>query len=74
MGAMTVLRRRPLVLVLGVVATWILIRMILELVFPFIPFQTNNSHLRIFLEMPFYYAVAWVCQLFAGENKRHRQI
>jgi hypothetical protein len=44
-----------------------------ELVFPLVPFQTDNSHARIAVEIPFYYAVAGVYQFLtrAAEPPGH---
>jgi hypothetical protein len=43
-------------------------RLLVELIFPFIPFKSDNCFLRIISEMPFYYAVAWVMRLFYREQ------
>ena len=39
--------------------TWFVVRLLIELVFPMVPFQTHNSFLRLVVEIPFYYAVEW---------------
>ena len=56
-------------IVLVIAFLWLLVRVLLEIPFPFIPFVTKNGFGRIVTEMPFYYATAWVCRIIGGTNE-----
>lgn len=72
---MTTLRLRYLVEVATIAScAWLPIRLLIELVFPFVPFQTKNSFARIIVEMPFYYVVAGVYQFVTGADEPPRHL
>ena len=52
-----------------IACAWLLMRLLLELPFPLIPFQTTNSFPRIAAEMPFYYAVGGVYAFITGADE-----
>jgi hypothetical protein len=54
---------RPSVVIPVIAGVWLLVRLLLECVFPFIPFATNNSFLRTAIEMPLHIALAWMCHV-----------